>query len=188
MSKRVKSTKRAGRKVDKKILAPKPNEISKDLDAIFRSRWHGAVNIRGIRYQILYSLFRAFDLYNEENSTAALRLEGIEDVDFLGIRGFHYENEYVQVKSADKDWSWNQLKGPLAGFLSVHRNDANCGFVLAIGFSLTGDIEKLTQLDSLLASERKRVENKFCKLCTQVGYSEIESNTLLQKLTILSVP
>jgi hypothetical protein len=188
MSKRVKSTKRVGRKVEKKTLDLKPNEISKDLDAIFRSRWHGAVNIRGIRYQILYSLFRAFDLYNEENETAALRLEGIEDVDFLGIRGFHYENEYVQVKSADKDWNWSQLKGPLAGFLPVHRNDVNCGFVLAVGFSLTGDIEKLTQLESLLASEKKRVENKFCKLCSQVGYSEVESNALLRKLTILSVP
>jgi hypothetical protein len=188
MSKRVKSTKRAGRKVEKKTLNPKPNEISKDLDAIFRSRWHGAVNIRGIRYQILYSLFRAFDLYNDENEAAALRLEGIEDVDFLGMRGFHYENEYVQVKSADKDWNWSQLKGPLAGFLPVHRNDSNCGFVLAVGFSLTGDIEKLTQLESLLANERKRVENKFCKLCTQVGYSEAEANALLLKLTILSVP
>ncbi|MCG9892436.1 MAG: hypothetical protein MH252_15370 [Thermosynechococcaceae cyanobacterium MS004] len=188
MSKRVKSTKRAGRKVEKKTLSPQPNEISKDLDAIFRSRWHGAVNIRGIRYQILYSLFRAFDLYNEENETASLRLEGIEDVDFLGIRGFHYENEYVQVKSADKDWNWSQLKGPLDGFLSVHRTDANCGFVLAVGFSLTGDIEKLTRLESLLANERKRVENKFCKLCAQVGYSEAESNALLRKLTILSVP
>jgi hypothetical protein len=188
MSRRVKATKRAGRKVEKKPLAPKPNEISKDLDAIFRSRWHGAVNIRGIRYQILYSLVRAFDLYNEENETAALRLEGIEDVDFLGIRGFHYENEYVQVKSADKAWKWSQLKGPLEGFLSVHRNDANCGFVLAVGFPLTGDIEKLTQLESLLANERKRVENKFCNLCEQVGYSEAESNALLRKLTILSAP
>lgn len=188
MSKRVKSTKRAGRKVEKKTLNPKPNEISKDLDAIFRSRWHGAVNIRGIRYQILYSLFRAFDLYNDENEAAALRLEGIEDVDFLGIRGFHYENEYVQVKSADKDWKWSQLKGPLEGFLSVHRNDANCGFVLAVGFPLTGDIEKLTRLEFLLANERKRVENKFCNLCAQVGYSEVESNALLRKLTILSVP
>jgi hypothetical protein len=188
MSKRVNPAKRAGRKIEKKTLDPKPNEISKDLDAILRSRWHGAVNIRGIRYQILYSLFRAFDLYDEENETAALRLEGVEDVDFLGIRGFHYENEYVQVKSADKDWNWSQLKGPLVGFLPVHRNDANCGFVLAVGFSLTGDIEKLTRLESLLASERKRVENKFCKLCAQVGYSEAESNALLRKLKILSVP
>lgn len=118
-----------------------------------------------------------------------MRLEGIEDVDLLDLVGFHYQNEYVQVKSADTSWNWSQLKKPLAGFLPIHRNDdANCGFVLAMGCPLTGDIEKLTQLESLSANERTRVENKFRNLCAQVGYSEAESNALLHKLTILSIP
>jgi len=185
MSKRITPQRKAEQKIETRTSVFKNDEISQDLDAIFRTRWHGAVNIRGIRYQIIYSLFRAFDLYHEENSATALRLEGIEDVDLVG---FQYHNEYIQVKSADKSWKWSQLKDPLAGFLPVHRGDVNCGFVLAVGFPLTGDIERLTQLESLSAHERARVENKFRNLCTQVGYSEAESNSLVRKLKILSSP
>ena len=39
--------------------------IKQQLDTIFKAHYHGAVNIRGIRYQLLYSILRAFDLYNE---------------------------------------------------------------------------------------------------------------------------
>ena len=56
------------------------------LDALLKNRWHGAVNIRGIRYQILYSLFRAFDLYKKNSIASSIRLEGIEDVDLVGFR------------------------------------------------------------------------------------------------------
>jgi hypothetical protein len=40
---------------------------SSDIDTIFRARYHGAANIRGIKYQILYSVLRAFDLYADDN-------------------------------------------------------------------------------------------------------------------------
>ena len=45
------------------------------LDVLFKKRFHGAVNIRGIRYQLLYTLLRAFDLYDQVTS---LTFEGIE--------------------------------------------------------------------------------------------------------------
>ena len=38
--------------------------MTKTLDSILKIRFHGAVNIRGIRYQVLYSLGRAFELYD----------------------------------------------------------------------------------------------------------------------------
>jgi hypothetical protein len=166
----------------KKQVSTTPHQ---DLDAILKTRWGGAVNIRGIRYQILYSLLRAFDIYNQEDSNVFLRLEGIEDIDLIG---FHYQNEYVQVKSADSSWNWSQLKEPLKGFLPVHRNNDNCIFVLTVGFLLDKDIQKLSQLEILNPTENSRIKNAFYKLCDQVGYSKIESESLLQKLKIISVP
>ena len=41
-----------------------PRNIIKNLDDLLSTRFKGAVNIRGIRYQLLYSLLRVFDLYN----------------------------------------------------------------------------------------------------------------------------
>jgi hypothetical protein len=163
----------------KKQVSTTPHQ---DLDAILKTRWGGAVNIRGIRYQILYSLLRAFDIYNQEDSNVFLRLEGIEDIDLIG---FHYQNEYVQVKSAGSSWNWSQLKEPLKGFLPVHRNNDNCIFVLTVGFLLDKDIQKLSQLEILNPTENSRIKNAFYKLCDQVGYSKIESESLLQKLKII---
>ncbi|MBP0020373.1 MAG: hypothetical protein J7647_22815 [Cyanobacteria bacterium SBLK] len=191
MSKRGKSARKSKqrsknkRTVTQSNSIPKTDEITQDLDAIFKTRWHGAVNIRGIRYQILYSVFRAFELYNEKHARSVLRLEGLEDIDLIGL---YHQNEYIQVKSADKRWKWSQLKGPLEGFLSVHRNDSNCGFVLAVGFPLTGDIQKLSQRGSLSEEERVKIEKNFHTLCAQVGYSMKESSSLLSKLTITSIP
>jgi hypothetical protein len=176
MPKQVKQVKSRNPKRPRQVsITDTPNQ---DLDAILSTRWGGAVNIRGIRYQILYSLLCAFDIYNQEGSNVFLRLEGIEDIDLIG---FHYQNEYIQVKSADSSWNWSKLKEPLKGFLPVHRNNDNCIFVLAVGFPLNNDIQKLSQLETLNSMESKRIRKAFHNLCYQVGYSEVESKSLLQK-------
>ena len=79
---------------------------SSNIDPIFRARYHGAANIGGIKYQILYSILRALDLYAEYNANGSIRLEGIEDLDLLGLR---LEDEYIQVKTAQEPWSWSKL-------------------------------------------------------------------------------
>src|SRR5437588_3654411 len=107
--------------------------IKQQLDTIFKARYHAAVNIRRIRYQLLYSVLRAFDLYREENVAAAIRPEGIEDVDLVG---FHLGDEYVQAKTADDPWVWSQLKKPLEGFLEEYRISPHSHFVLAVNFPL----------------------------------------------------
>jgi hypothetical protein len=180
---------KAFRKVEKynhNNLDQQIDKVSPDIDAILRDRWHGAVNIRGIRYQMLYSLLRAFDLYNGENSKTALRLEGIEDLDLIG---FHYPSEYVQVKSSDKSWNWSKIKEPLANFLEVQRSDHNCKFIIAVNFPLTGDLEKLAQLESLENNEKERIKKQFFKLCCdeKIGASKIESEHLLSQLEIISI-
>ncbi len=52
---------------------------------IFRTRFGGSVNIRGILVQMLYSVYRAFDMCLN-NGPTELQLEGIEDLD-IGDKG-----------------------------------------------------------------------------------------------------
>ena len=153
------------------------------LDTILETRFHGAVNIRGIRYQILYSLVRAFDLYDQGECGASIRLEGIEDVDLLGFR---LRDTYVQVKSAQSPWNWAKLKEPISGFLEVLREDPNCHFLLAVNFQLTGDIGSLARFTQLRRAEQKRIGGAFKRLCRSVGGTVTEADALLSRLQINS--
>lgn len=159
--------------------------VRKELDKLLKTRFHGAVNIRGIRYQMLYSILRAFDLYAEDNEASWIRLEGIEDVDLLGLR---LEDEYVQVKSSQHSWNWSKLKEPIQSFLHVYHADPRCRFVLAVDFQLRTDIARLAQIESLSRRERSRVERKFRNLCHQIGASTDEAHGLASRLIIVSLP
>ncbi|AEB69355.1 dsDNA nuclease domain-containing protein [Methanothrix soehngenii] len=164
--------------------------ISSDIDAIFRARYHGAANIRGIKYQILYSVLRAFDLYADDNAYGSIRLEGIEDLDLLGLR---LEDEYIQVKTSQEPWKWSQLKsyknskGPIENFLEIYRLNPNCHFVLVVNFQLKGDLEKLAQIESLPPRDKKIIEEMFRKLCHQIGASTTEADALASRLCIVSM-
>ncbi len=153
------------------------------LDSILKIRLHGAVNIRGIRYQVLYSLGRAFDLYDHAGSGPVLRLEGIEDVDLLG---FQLKDTYVQVKSARNPWNWAKLKEPVVGFLEVLRTAPNSQFLLAVNFPLTGDIEQLAKFAQLNRTEQKRIQGAFRRLCRSVKGTAAEADALLSRLQIKS--
>ncbi len=159
--------------------------LHQTLDRLLRKRFHGAVNIRGIRYQILFSIFRAFDLYQEDGGPTTLRLEGIEDVDLIGLR---LGDEYVQVKSSDAPWNWSRLKKPIQGFVQAYRADHGCRLALAVNFPLRGDIAKLAQSESLSHKERERVRRKFRGLCSQGGASRSEADGMLNSLSIVSLP
>ncbi len=155
----------------------------KNLDDLLSTRFKGAVNIRGIRYQLLYSLLRGFDLYNDGNHAGQLRLEGIEDVD---VRLWSSE-EFVQVKTADKPWNWAALKEPIKGFLVAYRIDTASRFRLAVNFILRHDIEKLAQRKSLAAKDKSGIEKKFINLCKQVGATITEAAALIERLEISSL-
>jgi len=157
--------------------------VSHELDALLKTRFHGAVNIRGIRYQMLYSILRAFNLYAEDDGASSIRLEGVEDVDFLGLR---LGNVYIQVKTSQDPWNWSQLKDPIHGFLKVYREDLYCQFVLAVDFELRTEIAKLAQLKSLPPKEKKRIEAKFRKLCSKIEATTSEADGIASRLTVTS--
>jgi hypothetical protein len=154
------------------------------LDALLRTRFRGAVNIRGIRYQILYSALLALRLYQEEGQHASVRLEGIEDVDLLGL---HVGTDYVQIKTAHKPWNWARLKAPIAGFLEALRADPESRFSLALSFQPRDDTAKLAGLHSLPLAQQPAVRKKFRKLCRDVGGSADEADLILDRLKIKSL-
>lgn len=142
------------------------------------------MNIRGIRYQILYSVLLALRLYEEEGQHASVRFEGIEDVDLLGL---HAGSEYVQVKTADKPWNWAKLKGPISGFLETLRVEPESRFSLVFNFEPRDDTAKLASLRSLPSAQQPGVRKKFRKLCRDVGASEDEADLILDRLSIKSL-
>jgi len=155
------------------------------LDTLFKSRYHGAANIRGIRYQILYSVLRGFDLYDPRFDAMFLRLEGIEDLDLIGAR---VPGEYIQAKYSEKPWTWSSLKRPLTAFLHELRADPDCHLVLVVSFELHGEIAKLADARSQCQSHAPRLQKRFRRLCVQAGASKEEADQLYANLTIQSVP
>lgn len=154
------------------------------LDVLFSTRFHGATNIRGIQYQILYSLYRSFELYQENANLDWMHLEGIEDVDLVGI---HFESEYVQVKTSNKPWSWSQLREPLAGFLGTHRANPNAKLTLAVNFTLRHEIASLADFENLPPPDQNRIAQKFRNLMGEIGAFPVEADSLRSRLSIVSV-
>lgn len=158
------------------------DEEIRDINTIFRSRYHGATNIKGIRFQILYSILKSFDLYN--NEIEHLTLEGIEDLDLIGL---NLADEYIQVKTSKNTWHWNKLKDIIPNFLEVYRADSNCRFTIVIGAEVQDDVNRLKEFNKLSPKEAKRIKNKFFKLFNGLKASKGESEYILNNLTILTL-
>jgi hypothetical protein len=154
------------------------------LEVLLSTRFHGAINIRGIRFQLLYSLLRSFELYDEDAHLDWMRLEGIEDVDLVGI---HFESEYVQVKTSVKPWSWAKLREPLSGFLAAHRANPNAKLTLAVNFPLRHEIAALVGFESLPPHEQDRIARKFRNLMREIGASPGEEDSLRSRLAVVSI-
>ncbi|HEX9998607.1 MAG TPA: hypothetical protein VGB45_15815, partial [Abditibacterium sp.] len=186
------------------------NILPAGIDALLLKRCKGARTMRGVRYQILLSLLHAFELWEPDAVYSALQLEGFEDFDLHGsangnvfapnashadLKPYQLGNRYVQAKTADRPWTWSQLKKPLQGFLEQQRaytNDLtvvpNECFVLAVDFALTGDIARLAQFNTIPAKERPTLSASFRRLCREIGATSGEADTLLSKLEIVSYP
>jgi hypothetical protein len=169
------------------------SRMNNEYDALFKSRFHGAINIRGIRYQILYSILRAFELYDNKTQASSITLEGIEDVD-VEVIGFKIFNEYVQVKSASKPWAWSNLKsyknkiGPIQNFLEAYRVDSDSNFLLVFDFELKNEIEKISRFNSLPEKEKEGFKKKYRELCRSCGGTNCEADSILDRLKIVSLP
>ena len=155
------------------------------VDALLGGRCGGAINVRGIRYQLLYSVFRAFDLYDPDAGVTAVRLEGVEDVDLLGLIS---GDCYIQVKTSKRGWQWSALKQPVARFLEALRADPASRFELVVGAELRPDVRKLAELASLSERDAEGMRRKFRTLCAQVDATGDEADGLLGRLKVTQLP
>jgi hypothetical protein len=164
--------------------------VDQQLEKLFNSRYHGAVNIRGIRYQIAYSLLRAFDLY-EGNGNGSIRLEGIDDLDVNGSReveakGFRAGNEYVQVKTSKTNWDWGRFSESriIENFLPVWSADPSARSLVVTNFGYAG---KLAELVEFCQGQRKLLSTKLRtsiqKLCQQAGFVSVDPIELSKRIS-----
>ncbi len=149
------------------------------LDNILRERYHGAVNIRGIRYQILYSIYCSLQYYHEENYS--IKLEGIEDLDLKSIK---QKNTYIQVKTSSKMWTWNQYKEVFDNFSKVFKEDNKADFILVSNFQHNNDWQKIINPDDLSKNERKRLEKKVKNINRDFG---VDNSSFYNRIKLVTL-
>lgn len=171
------------------------DSCAQGLDDLLRSRFHGAANIGGIRYQLLYSLFRTLELYRD-SAPGEVQFEGLEDVD---LRGLSVGNVYYQVKSSRsrKGWSWFERERILDRFIQAYLVDRSSRFVLVANFRFTDELERLAslrngQLDGLPKSTRTKLsviarrtglpKSEITEVLRRVSFEHITESQLLAEL------
>lgn len=143
---------------DKKKATPKPAasatpavslpiELTGYLDDLAARRVGGEINLRGIRFQLLYACERMLTLLRPD-SQATIRLEGLEDVDLHNalIIG---QTEYVQLKTSVNELTVGNFWGlnVLQNFLTVYRGAPTATFTLAHNMSLASGLQQLARYD-----------------------------------------
>jgi len=127
-------------------VATQPVKLwGRDLDdalaALAAKRTGGAINIRGLEFQLLYAAHMALTTLTP-GGTASLRLEGLEDIDL------HVENdsEFVQAKTSqnklDASAFWDL--GVLQNFFEVYKTSPSSTFRLVHNISFAkGMVDEL---------------------------------------------
>ena len=172
-----------------------PTVETPQLDDLLRRRTGGQINIRGLRFQLLYALRRAAEMLRSDCAFTAIGLERFEDIDLYGegVKPFRIQsdgmeggNTYLQVKTCDGRWVWSNLKQPIKSLLEVLRADENGQFYLVLNFSLDGEPLELSQIATLPAKRQRSITKKFQQLCQSVGGTVSEADTLLPRLHIIT--
>jgi hypothetical protein len=167
--------------------------VADSLDALLAARYHGASNIRGIRFQVRYSVLRCAELAAAQRRGDApgirLRFEGLEDLDALadlrhpGLRVV-VADELIQLKSSAAGWTWSGLTEPVGNFLEAHRSGADFRFRLVINFTPWGELAELVGLGERGASERERVAARFRALVKRLGGTGVEADQILDRMVL----
>jgi Cap4 dsDNA endonuclease len=172
---------------------------STQLENLIKDHYHGAVNIRGIKFQLLYSLMRLFDLY-DESAPESISLEAIEDVDVNGIKTVDLNhtfisNQYIQVKTSTKIWHWSNFKekGIIENFLKVWKLDKSAEFLFVYNFecdpSLNQFIEFCNGINNTFPQGKKaeNISRDIKSICKNVGFDENEVSEFVKKVKFLKL-
>jgi hypothetical protein len=172
---------------------------STQLENLIKDHYHGAVNIRGIKFQLLYSLMRLFDLY-DESAPESISLEAIEDVDVNGIKTVDLNhtfisNQYIQVKTSTKTWHWSNFKekGIIENFLKVWKLDKSAEFLFVYNFecdpALNQFIEFCNGINNTFPQGKKaeNISRDIKSICKNVGFDENEVSEFVKKVKFLKL-
>jgi hypothetical protein len=106
-----------------------------ELKSLLAKRYHGASNINGVYYQILYSILISMEIF--KNKDIILTLEGIEDIDYAKS-----ESLYIQVKYRENGLSWTDFVGVLKGFIQTYEVDKSRSFQIVTNKSFASSIKE----------------------------------------------
>ena len=146
--------------------------MNNQLEALLEIRKHGAVNIRGVSFQILFGLWQAMQLYEDDCWFEAVGLERFEDVDIhpksLLLSGTQ-SNHYYQAKTCEGVYFPSNMVKPLRSFIEILQADPDARLTLVFNFTPSGEVGKMANFQNQKAADKKKIRAKFWKLCQQAG-------------------
>lgn len=153
-------------------------------------RTGGAVNLRGIGFQLLYACHRSL-LELTETTGTKIQLEGLEDVDVVNV----IRNEFVQLKTSinpiDASGFWNM--GVLKNFMDVFKLDPKAKFLLVHNAQISkGHLDDLIKTKSDVGEfwKQKFLESSidldgvdFSQFLSVINYKFITEDELINSIT-----
>lgn len=127
-----------------------PTQAFLGLEKLLLRRRGGVYNIRGIVFQLHYTLWRIlYEFGKETNTEQIFQLEGIEDLDFY----FDYQNEHIQVKCLDKNLDANGFgENILPNLLEVFEHKPDSLFLIVSNVHIAkGHLKKLQMANQGIA-------------------------------------
>lgn len=164
------------------------------LNQLLEERTGGAINIGGIRFQLLYSILRAFDLYGPD-APDAIQLEAVEDLDVRGnkrweIKKLVVSNQFVQMKTSKTPWEWGRFSssGIVQNFLPVWASDPTAELLVVTNFSYKAGLDEFAKYCSgKRGGLSKKVNAKLEELCKKEGYPAIKPLQLAKQIRFIHV-
>jgi len=154
------------------------------IDQLLSQRFHGAANISGVRYQLLYAVNRALEMMKSGDPHLAISLERLEDVDAHDFRT-RADNLYCQCKNWKDPLTWSRLPAVLLGFWEILRVEPEAMFRLVLSRSPDGLVKTLRDFRKLPAREQQKFRVRFHDLsCEKLGISTAEADRLLNTIEI----
>ncbi|MEL6611684.1 MAG: hypothetical protein AAFQ53_06290, partial [Bacteroidota bacterium] len=156
--------------------------MSPALDSLIRQRTGGAVNVRGVRLQILYTLHRALRAH-ASSTEWTVTPEGLEDVD-VTVDGIA---EHIQVKTSKNRWAPHHMKDALrsiADAAQVSFGDPTRTFAVVLAGECNDDVRAMVTRQRLPPTERSASDVALTKLIRKVGADDSVAAHLAQTLAV----
>ncbi|WP_343556021.1 hypothetical protein [Sphingobacterium sp.] len=171
-------------------------EITDNLDSILKKRNGGAVNFRGVHYQILYSCYLILQSFKKNSKTEFIRLEGIEDIDIHTSQSITTDTEYIQLKSSvnkmDAGSFW--ALGVLQNYMEVYNTNPDCKFKLVYNMKIAdGNLsafvnrkqgEDISKFWTEKLKPLTKIQN-FNDFADKISFDKQTANELYSKIEIL---